>query len=265
MILKSTTRLAFVFVAFASITYGQLPLTYADKPNPHNKGLNAEQECTTCHSLEAVNALIHPMHNLNPQNTQISIPDHFPLTSNGDMSCMTCHESVEKQTRSNRSFLRGGPYRQELDFCYNCHERQNYEKINPHQQLSEDGSINSAVCLNCHVRQPSADDHPTIAAEMQTEMKMTCNKCHALHTHEENHYGRNLKTSKTATLKQYDATQAQYGITLPLSQNDEIQCHTCHYIHGSLGIDAVIYEGSDENQYFLRLPKERLCYACHNL
>jgi len=250
---------------FLSPVMAQMPLTYSGKSNPHKAGISADWNCTECHSTEAVNALIHPMYNLNTSSPQMSIPNTFPLVKGENMNCMTCHMVTNKQDRSNKAFLRGGPYRKELDFCYNCHSRENYGKVNPHQQLSKDGSVNSSVCLNCHAKQPSATDHPTIAAQMHTEMKATCNKCHALHSHEQNHYGKNLLGSKKATLKQFKATEKRYNISLPLSKDNEIQCHTCHYIHGSLGIDAVVYEGSEENQYFLRLPKEKLCYACHNL
>ena len=61
------------------------------------------------------------------------------------------------------------------------------------------------------------------------------------------------------------ATKQLHNIKLPLSEDQRIQCNTCHYIHGSLGTDAVVYDGSGDNQYFLRLPKEQLCYACHDL
>ncbi len=258
-------HLMLILLISLSSAIAQLKTTYPDKSNPHSAGLSQEWDCGECHSTDAINAIIHPMFNLNPESPQMSVPEDFPLSNNSEMTCFTCHKSSKKQTRSNRAFLRGGPYRRELEFCYNCHSKDNYVKINPHQQLQEDGSVNSTVCLHCHARQPTASDHPLIASEMHADMKSTCNKCHALHTHEQNHYGKNITTSKKATIKQYEKTQKQYDIKLPLSPANEIQCHTCHYIHGSLGIDAVVYEGSEENQHFLRLPKENLCYACHNL
>jgi len=263
--LKATILPIVINMLLLSTVSAQKATTYSGKANPHSAGLNQDWDCVECHSIDAINEAIHPMFNLNPQSAQMSIPTDFPLSQKRELMCFTCHEAATKQTRSNRAFLRGGPYRREIEFCYNCHSKENYAKVNPHQQLRKDGSINSTVCLNCHAKQPSATDHPTIATEMHTDMKSTCNKCHALHTHEQNHYGRNITTSKKATLKQYEATQRRYNIKLPLSKDNEIQCHTCHYIHGSLGIDAVVYEGSDENQHFLRLPKEKLCYACHNL
>jgi len=263
--LKKTFPLILFYTLTLNSISAQMLTTYSGKSNPHASGISSDMECEECHSTEAVNALIHPMYNLNTSGVQISIPNEFPLSQNSEMTCFTCHAISQKQSRSNQSFLRGGPYRQELEFCYNCHSKQNYTKVNPHQQLREDGSVNSTVCLHCHARQPSATDHPTIASEMHADMKSTCNKCHALHSHEQNHYGKSIPLSKKATIKQYEANQKRYDIRLPLSANDEIQCHTCHYIHGSLGIDAVLYDGSQDNQYFLRLPKEKLCYACHDL
>ena len=258
-----TMILPLVLVFSQATASGQT--TYPDKPNPHDGSSAQNTNCDECHSKEAINALIHPMFNLDPGSEKMQIPETFPLEPNGDMNCMTCHLEVTKVDRSNRNFLRGGPYRRELDFCYNCHQDQNYQRINPHQQLLADGSTDESVCLHCHAKQPSPEDHPTIAQEMHMEMSATCNKCHALHTHQSNHSGRSLVGSKRATHDQYLATEKQFGIRLPLSVNDEIQGNTCHYTHGSLGIDAAIFEGSGDNLDYLRLPKEQLCYACHNL
>lgn len=253
-------------VIFLVITVSaQTQFTYPGKTNPHGPGISTESNCSECHSAEAIDARIHPMFNLNTKSPRIAVPKEFPLTDDTGMNCLTCHLVTDGQKRSNRSLLRGGPYSTELDFCYNCHLEKDYKKVNPHQQLREDGSVDSGVCLHCHAHQPSATDHPTIAAEMHMEMKATCNKCHALNTHEQNHYGKSLLKSKRATLEQFKLTEELHNIKIPLSSDSLIECHTCHYIHGSLGIDAVVYEGSEDNQYFLRLPKEQLCYACHNL
>ncbi|NQV14905.1 hypothetical protein HQ531_05550 [bacterium] len=258
-------RLTLLFLLVSVPLSAQMQITYPGKSNPHSQGNRLEWDCTECHSTAAINTQIHALYNLNINDPRISIPKDFPLAKDSVMNCFTCHLVAEKQDRINRTFLRGGPYPTELEFCYNCHSEKDYAGVNPHSQLREDGSVNSGVCLHCHTNQPSSTDHPSIVADMRLEMKATCNKCHALHTHEQNHYGKSLVGSKVATLKQYTATEEQYKIKLPLSTDKQIQCHTCHYIHGTLGIDAVIYNSSEENQHFLRLPQERLCYACHNL
>ena len=223
--------------------------------------------CTQCHAASAIDALIHPLKNVNPGSERIRIPEDFTLGTDGELACLTCHKVDHKLNRSNRTFLRGGPYRKELDFCYNCHNMKNYSKMNPHQQVNDQGEVDNSTCLQCHVKQPSKNDHPTIAREMQLDMTATCNKCHALHSHEQNHQGKNIELSKKATVRRFKQTQKRFGVTLPLSTDNLIQCNTCHYTHnrGTLASDQVVYEGDGENQRFLRLSKENLCYACHDL
>lgn len=252
---------------FVSLSYAQL--TYPDAVNPHGKpdieGVDLYR-CEDCHSTAAVDAKIHPMFELNTSSPKLNVPEEFPLLSNGSMSCMTCHEPTPKLDRANRSFLRGGPYRRDMDFCFVCHQASNFEKTNPHLQIRTDGTVDESACLHCHAKQPTPEDHPTIAREMHLDMTATCNKCHALHTHQQDHQGLNLKTSQKATIRRYRQSQRQTGIELPITEN-VIGCNTCHYTHqrGTLAGDAVVYEGDGENLHFLRLSKEKLCYACHDL
>jgi predicted CXXCH cytochrome family protein len=239
---------------------------HTDKQSPSGKNL-VDNLCTQCHNATAVNTLIHPIYDVNTKSDRISIPKNFKLDPDGSLGCLTCHKVVCKTDRSNRAFLRGGPYRRELDFCYNCHSRDNYKKMNPHKQIDTSGKVDNATCLQCHVNQPSLADHSTIALEMHLDMAATCNKCHALHSHEQNHQGKNIELSKKATVKRFRETQKKFGVKLPLSKDNLIQCNTCHYTHnrGTLAKDQVVYEGDGENQRYLRLSKENLCYACHDL
>lgn len=233
-------------------------------PSPSNLVQNV---CTQCHAASAIDAMIHPVLHVNTRSEKVSIPPAFKLDEDGSLGCLTCHKVTCKVDRSNRSFLRGGPYRKELDFCYQCHSRKNYKKMNPHKQVDVEGQMDRSTCLQCHVKQPSLEDHPTIAHEMQLDMTATCNKCHALHSHEQNHQGKNIELSKVATAKRFRQTQKKFGLKLPLSKDNTIQCNTCHYTHnrGTLAKDQVVYEGTGDNQRYLRLSKENLCYACHDL
>ncbi len=273
-------RILFGSLLLTSVLFGQL--TFPDVKNPHGSedcsfchtvsveasAANLKQDvCVQCHAAAAINDMIHPLQNVNPKSVKMSIPASFKLEADGSLGCLTCHQVACKIDRSNRTFLRGGPYKREIDFCYNCHNKADYKKMNPHNQVQSDGSIDNSTCLQCHVKQPSKDDHPTIAREMQLDMAATCNKCHSLHTHEQNHQGKNIELSKKATVKRFNETQQKFGLTLPLSEDNLIQCNTCHYTHnrGTLAADQVVYEGDGENQRFLRLSKENLCYACHDI
>lgn len=274
------SRIVFGSLLLTGAVFAQL--TLSDVENPHGSEdcsfchtvksgadqTNLKQDvCVACHSAAAVNDLIHPLKNTSPGSAKIQIPDSFKLAADGSMGCLTCHQVACKVDRSNRDFLRGGPYKREIDFCYNCHDNSYYQKMNPHEQIQADGTMDKSTCLQCHVKEPKLDDHPTIAREMQLDMTSTCNKCHSLHSHQQNHQGKNIELSQKATIKRFKDTQAKFGISLPLSEDNLIQCNTCHYTHnrGTLATDQVVYEGDGENQRFLRLSKENLCYACHDL
>ena len=218
-------RILFGSLLLMSVIFGQLTMPGAQ--NPHGSkdcsfchtvstgatASNLKKEvCTTCHSAASINALIHPLENLNPKSDKIAIPAEFKRGSDGSLGCLTCHQVACKVDRSNRTFLRGGPYKREIDFCFNCHSKSNYQKMNPHKQIQKDGSVDKSTCLQCHVKQPSKDDHPTIAREMQLDMTATCNKCHSLHSHEQNHQGKNIELSKKATIKRFKETQKKFGL-----------------------------------------------------
>ena len=280
LILLKGSRFLIGSLLLTGVSIGQM--TYEGKSNPHGKDdctvchLSGQEPaantllddpCSSCHDPAAIDAKIHHLSHVDPGAKAMRLPADFKLGDDGKMDCLTCHDVVCKVDRSNRSFLRGGPYRRELDFCYNCHQDENYAKTNPHIQIQADGSVDQTTCLQCHVEQPDLMDHKTIASEMHADMASTCNKCHALHSHEQNHQGKNIELSKKATIKRFRQTQKSFGVNLPLSKDNLIQCNTCHYTHnrGTLAQDQVVYEGTGDNPRYLRLAKENLCYACHDL
>lgn len=280
MIQNKGGRILFGSLLFIGICQAQI--TFEGKDNPHgaencavcHKDLGKPsatnfdpKSCDACHSRAVVNDKIHQLDDVNVHADGIILPEGFKTTSPDRFDCITCHTVVCKTDRANQTFLRGGPYKSELDFCYQCHSYEQYEKVNPHLQVQSDGSIDKTTCLHCHTKQPEKDDHPTIAAEMQLEMAATCNKCHFLHSHEENHQGKSIELSEIATVNRFLETQKQYGIKLPLSEDNQIQCNTCHYTHnrGALESDQVVFAGDGDNLRFLRLAEENLCYACHDL
>ncbi|MCF7801759.1 MAG: hypothetical protein K9N34_07045 [Candidatus Marinimicrobia bacterium] len=256
-------------------------LTFSDAKNPHHggdciichpPGQEPTREnyqpgsCEKCHSAAAVDVDIHPLFNLNLTAAGITIPDTFPLLDQDSVTCITCHIMPVKYDRSNSSFLRGGPYKEEIDFCYQCHEREQYAKLNPHAaMITDDGSVDRNICQVCHVNPPNPETPAKVAREMSLTMEATCNKCHALHTHEKNHWGINISKAKKGIYAQFQKSEQVYNIILPLGPNHQIQCNTCHYVHGRLGIDAVAFGGPGDNPYFLRMPPAKLCYMCHNI
>ncbi len=274
-------RILFGSLLILAVCFGQL--TYPDVENPHgtdkclachfDQGKPGRDNfnpaaCDACHSRESVNSDIHQLNNIDIHTDGIAIPQDFIRTdTNGNFSCSTCHSEACKTDRSNRKFLRGGPYSSDLDFCFTCHQRQAYKQFNPHRQIRENGSLDESTCLHCHAQVPDSKADAATNNTMHLEMTPTCNKCHALHEHEDQHLGRSIVTSGNLIQDRLRKIEQQFEMKFPLSENLEIRCNTCHYTHqrGVLKQESVILAGPGDNQWFLRLPRKQLCFACHSL
>lgn len=268
------------FAVLLSVAFGQLQLTSDGAVNPHHDGdctichpKNQEPtlanyqtgSCSKCHSAAAVDAQIHPVFHIDLKTEGITIPTAFPQPTGDSLRCVTCHIMPVKYNRANASFLRGGPFKEEIDFCYQCHERDNYQKMNPHlSMINADGHIDKTICQVCHLDPPNPETPAIVAREMSLGMETTCNKCHALHNHEKNHWGIDISKAKEGIYTQFRKSESDNKLSLPLGPDHQIQCNTCHYVHGKLGIDDVAFGGPGDNPHFLRMPPAKLCYMCHN-
>ncbi len=245
----------------------QCPVCHDDQGEPSKTNFNSDA-CDKCHSRDVVNTDIHQLNNINPRSEDIVIPEDFlHLRSSDEFSCNACHSEACTTDRANRKFLRGGPYSSELDFCYRCHQKSIYKQFNPHLQIREDGSVDESTCLHCHALVPDIASSSSENNKMHLEMTPTCNKCHALHTHEDQHLGKSVIAPGKGIQERMNRVEQQFQIKFPLSDNLELRCNTCHYTHqrGLLEQDDVILAGPEGNQWFLRLPRKQLCFACHSL
>jgi len=274
------SRILFGSLFILGICYGQL--TFPDMPNPHGNDQCAschfEQgepntnnfnpaACDACHSRDAVNNKIHQLNNVNINAAGISIPEEFTIGSTGKFDCTTCHAVVCKTDRANQTFLRGGPYKSELDFCFSCHQPDAFQQLNPHLQIRQDRSRDESTCQHCHLQVPDVNSDAIDNSLLRLDMTPTCNKCHALHRHENQHLGKSIDTDIKQIQNTMQASELKFKIKFPLSANLEIQCNTCHYTHqrGVLNKEEVVFAGPQENLWRLRLSKEQLCLACHDL
>jgi hypothetical protein len=212
-----------------------------------------------------VSSNIHQLENIRLSEPGLSIPPAFKMSHADHFDCTTCHVPACRADRANTTFLRGGPYRNAIDFCFACHQKQAYPKLNPHRQILADGTLNRTGCLQCHSAVP--DRETGEAAGLRSDMVTTCNKCHALTRHEQDHLGRTISGEYPAIQKTLRQSEQTFQLTFPLSPADEIQCNTCHVTHERtvLSPDGAVYAGSGENRWLLRIPKEKLCLACHDL
>ncbi|MBI4843231.1 MAG: hypothetical protein HY809_02760 [Nitrospirae bacterium] len=220
---------------------------------------------------------IHPVFIKLSDEKKSKIPDNFPL-DNGEITCLTCHDIyLQCQDRVvlklfNRLFLRGGPYLQRTDICFNCHNRSEYAKLNPHNQLDEYGNIIGEKCLYCHTEKPDEklDAYKETSSGHQVKLignfDALCLRCHPekgrFHPINADH----LRRPSAVTLSNIKEAEKKYNVILPLNDKGEITCATCHNPHekGVLPRKKASASGASE-KYRLRLSgmTGEICRACH--
>ncbi len=132
-----------------------------------------------CHYSTSEN-YIHPVGVAPSEEKKTRIPREFPL-ENGKLSCMTCHDislqcQVNKRTSLNRKFLRDDP----KAICYRCHDKSKFKKLNPHEQLTENGEIIPDKCLYCHVYKPDENSATFEDVKLIGNLKLLCRRCHQI-------------------------------------------------------------------------------------
>lgn len=250
------------------------PLTLPGKLNPHGRDnrcvdchtTGAEpvaatfrmESCVECHDPVAHLREIHPTRFDGDNPKAPSYPG--ARLQDGRSTCLTCHDIGCKGDgkfrvhRENRAMLKGGPWPRETDFCYQCHARTLYPQKNPHRTATD-----ATLCWYCHA--PAADG-ATLSSQPQLPPGELCMKCHKDLQHEREHLGRSvlhnrLKMDTASAQKRFHDTS---GITLPLREGEFLTCTTCHAPNPACGGGV-----EPPPSKLLRAPKERICYACHDL
>lgn len=269
-------KIFIIILIFFQTAFSQV--TLADKVNPHGGNdcnfCHIENEtpdkhnfyissCDECHVQKDVEiAHKHPVSSVIETNSKIEVPANFPFTDN-KFSCITCHKPNCKTDISNTNFLRKQPTQTDLDFCFECHKSSDYIQTNPHHQLNDNGTENSESCLLCHDDVP---DKNSVVDIYLPEINNRCKRCHVMHHHEADHIDKDV-SKYPLIFERFQHTLSYYNISMPLNEAKEIQCNTCHYTHERdiVNTNQALYESHNENDFFLRLPKVNICYACHKL
>ncbi len=214
---------------------------------------------------------IHPV-GMAPSEEKISmIPDDLPLEK-GKLSCSTCHDMYmqcqdDKETESiNRRFLRGAPYMRRTALCFRCHDEKKYARLDPHNQVMEDGTINHEKCLYCHQEMPDEKTQHYEDVKLIGKLEVLCYRCHykqsTLHPINANH----LRAPSEPILANMEESQDKLGVILPLDKEGKVSCPTCHNPHekGVLPSEDANAQGASE-KYRLRLAAKdlQICIACH--
>lgn len=224
-------------------------------------GFAPETTCR-CHFTSNIRCP-HPS-GIRPAETQdIHVPSDFPL-KNGEITCSTCHDIYQqcRQQALKDSFLRGNPYFSRSDICFRCHNKKNYEKLNPHIQLDAKGVVQTETCLFCHVAQPIEKKSGSEKTELIGAVELLCRRCHVISGNHSGNFNHMVKPS-AKLLARMQAMEKQFAIKLPLDEKGALTCATCHNPHdkGILSDQNPAAKGAG-SMFRHRLP-DRMCIECH--
>jgi len=202
--------------------------------------------------------------------------------SSGKLSCTTCHDisiqckaSKSNQKLVNKKFFRQGPFETRSQPCYFCHDEKQYQRLNPHEQLDDNGKIISQKCRICHagsiddlVEEKSIKDVEFHAPD--DNLVSMCWGCHKWTPHPGGQFSffkdksgpNHLIKPTDYVFKTLTSAEEKNNIIFPLEpKTGKIFCATCHNPHqkGVIG-NAAAAKGADSKR---RLRAPQVCKYCH--
>ena len=206
---------------------------------------------------------VHPVNVEPSKQKRIRIPAELPL-QNGKVTCLTCHDIYWQcqKRRVGKNSLRGTRTPKKSDFCYNCHDKAGYKKLEIHNQLDSNGKIVAEKCLYCHTDEPDESAARYQDVKFVGNLEMLCQRCHVIRGNHSGNFNHMVRPSAD-TLARMQAIEKKFGIILPLDENGKLTCITCHNPHdkGVIRTESPAARGAG-SKYRHRLP-ERLCLECH--
>lgn len=281
------------FCASAGVLPAPRVLTRLDLEDPHGR----QGACSSCHSEnaapdastwedgscvichdEATHARL--LHATGADPATLDLPAGWPLPQ-GRVSCITCHVmACQPEGRGVPVSLRGSPYVKLGAFCFRCHDPNQYKALYPHgpeQKLGpalvhDNPSLRNPLeaevlrCATCHegvvTRFGKLSLHVGDTRASGTEL---CRSCHQDRSHQYRHLGVTLWQNhrRPEAMGRLAAFQKEHKLRLPLLENQQIGCTTCHLPSRSCG--EANWEGKPvSEESLLRVPKSRLCTVCHD-
>jgi len=222
-----------------------------------------------CH-FTASETYLHPVDIEPSQEFKAIMPEKFPL-SQGKITCSTCHDIFiqcqenQKFFQKKNMFLRKKPGDRVSDFCFDCHNKSKFAMYNPHVQLDQHGAVIEDKCLYCHTEIPDVNRTDYKDAKLVGDIEALCMRCHSKINQQSLHDRHLLRKPSKKVLGTIQAIQEQYNTILPLSDNDELICATCHNPHqkGTIPLARAGARGAGEHHRH-RLPGN-ICMKCHQM
>ncbi|MDH5572979.1 MAG: hypothetical protein OEY89_14540 [Gammaproteobacteria bacterium] len=264
------------------------------KGKPQKNKLRLENKdtdslCNNCHVIMTNHITAHPVDSDVPEKMLERMPEQFLTKLNqvrlkgkqlNKLGCISCHDVVKQCYKSgfvdkdiNPMFIREGPYRSRSGFCYQCHNKQAYQRLNAHDQITDTGQWLNDKCLLCHekVPQQDSDGNRDIELKVKDNFIDICLNCHQWNPHPGGNMPfkggggpMHLVVPSRQINEQRKKMMDLHQVNLPLENNTgKVYCATCHNPH-ERGIikDVRNAKGADEPK---RLRTKNICENCHDL
>ncbi len=250
---------------------------------------NINEMCANCHDPSMVAEYIHAVDMSPPDDFMGRMPDEFKKSieqAGGVVSCVACHDLPIQclsrggiaPKRFNPFFFRGGPYNSRTDLCFKCHDPMSYQRKNPHDQITDEGDLNTEACFYCHETTPNrtkSRDIYDVSFNINESLEKLCTGCHPYKPHPGGVWfssrgstagggANHLVMPPDDFLQQIIKTRKQYDIVIPLEpETGRIFCATCHNPH-ERGVQylAPADKGADG---YKRLRRTHICSVCHDM
>ncbi len=236
--------------------------------------------CNSCHETVPAPRIEHPVGVVpsKEMSARMGRSRLNHLAADGTIDCTTCHDLLLQCQQEhlgargiNPRFLRGGPYRVRSGICFQCHEDEGFQRLNPHEQVSAKGGIKEQTCLVCHRGVP---DVKAVRGAGEADLlggsdpSLLCTGCHQIRLHPgggfsargaklPNHYVK-PSVQMAARMKQIGRRE---GVDLPLDPRGHIFCATCHDPHQEGVLPHAPSRAAGEEH---RLRMKNICLGCHD-
>jgi predicted CXXCH cytochrome family protein len=235
--------------------------------------------CNVCHEAVSPHSYIHTVGQTPDGAMRARMTKSFReavARAGGTVTCIGCHD-LPMQCDSKRAgekglnplFLREGPYRVRTDLCFRCHDASRYERLNPHDQLTDAGELRRESCLVCHRETPDSKTTGQRLGYNADNLSQLCSGCHRHVPHpggfsfrgqgQPNH----LVAPSARVADRMKDSESRHTLALPLDPaNGKVYCGTCHNVHEKGLLTGAMAKGADSKQ---RLRDPELCSKCHDL
>ncbi len=264
------------YLVTCAACHGKIPQA-GDKPQ-FTTAQEINQLCTRCHINETRQFVQHPV-GMRPQNTKFMTYNRKFRLLGRRMTCLSCHDLDDHQKKAARDNFIRGSYRKVTQQCDKCHNRNLYQKVNPHRQIDSLGKIIGSTCNLCHIAYDEDGKELTVSCSqchvkkfnlrnlnanhltLKASPDFLCILCHEKKTEVDGveHLGKRLDGKMLSRVEKFIDRE---NINLPLGDRGRVFCVTCHYQH-QVGI---LKGGGAPRKYQanrLIVEREKLCQACH--